>query len=468
VECGGVCVDLQSDVGHCGACYNACMGVAPPGQSSFGKCVNGVCRVVCESGYSVCLVGGIESCVDMRTDEQHCGACDKPCAPGEPCLDGNCGGARPSPTARPETDKWSLWTRRSQLRGAYVLQRRVDADLDDPLLGVGPTGPLYEAGDFERLARLRANYVEIAHPVPLTERSPYRQDRDLEEHLSALVDQAAAAGLFVVIGFWSGPGRAEQALDPDVVCLSGGCLVAPTGDGATELWDEPDMQEGWEEAWRATADRYRGHPAVIGYDLMVAPDVPDLTAWERFARSLTDAIRDVDAETPVLVSLPRDDVDLGDFRPTGDERTVYRHNLLPPARYFEQDPEERGSLTYPGRFDEELDGFEGRFDHDWIEGRVAALREFAERQDARIAIGAYAVSRSQPGSIDYLSDVLASLESAHLNHGLWVWHPGDWEGEDELNLEYGTDPRQHDAEPNELLDLVAATWRKNRAKLDEA
>jgi hypothetical protein len=94
-DCGGRCVALASDTFHCGACFNACAGEPPAGQSSIGACVDGVCRIVCEPGYTECG----DRCVDLTSDPFHCGACFNACVGEAPagqssvgqCLAGVCG-----------------------------------------------------------------------------------------------------------------------------------------------------------------------------------------------------------------------------------------------------------------------------------------------------------------------------------------------------------------------------------------
>ncbi len=76
--CGGVCVDLQSHLSHCGACDRACVA----GQT----CAQGVCIQDCPSGRVRC--GG--NCVDPQSDIAHCGACGQACQGGGRCENGAC------------------------------------------------------------------------------------------------------------------------------------------------------------------------------------------------------------------------------------------------------------------------------------------------------------------------------------------------------------------------------------------
>ncbi len=80
LKCGDTCRDVGSDPNHCGACNNSC----GPG----GFCVGGMCRPSCDPPLTQCN----PLCVDLQTDPDNCGACGKVCESGI-CLDGECIGA---------------------------------------------------------------------------------------------------------------------------------------------------------------------------------------------------------------------------------------------------------------------------------------------------------------------------------------------------------------------------------------
>ncbi len=80
--CGIDCVDLNSDNQHCGGCDLACSGEE--------ACLAGECLSQCSGGATKCG----EECVDAKFDPQHCGACDATCTAvanaTAVCLDGTC------------------------------------------------------------------------------------------------------------------------------------------------------------------------------------------------------------------------------------------------------------------------------------------------------------------------------------------------------------------------------------------
>ena len=81
VLCESRCVDPRTDVTHCGA-----------DASCAGGVTCGV-REVCSAGLCACALGEEDcgsGCVDVRFDARHCGTCERVCATGERCLDGDC------------------------------------------------------------------------------------------------------------------------------------------------------------------------------------------------------------------------------------------------------------------------------------------------------------------------------------------------------------------------------------------
>jgi hypothetical protein len=67
-RCGDRCVDLKTNERHCGSCRNRC----------------GTKQTCC---------GG--RCVNLKRSERHCGRCSNRCAEGQECVEGMCSGGEP-------------------------------------------------------------------------------------------------------------------------------------------------------------------------------------------------------------------------------------------------------------------------------------------------------------------------------------------------------------------------------------
>lgn len=76
--CGDRCADLRSDEAHCGACDRPCQAGA--------SCIGAVCE--CAAPRVPC--GASATCVDTSTDSSHCGACGNRCPSGTTCVAGAC------------------------------------------------------------------------------------------------------------------------------------------------------------------------------------------------------------------------------------------------------------------------------------------------------------------------------------------------------------------------------------------
>lgn len=76
--CSDTCVDLQTNNAHCGLCGTSC--------GAGHVCTAGVCTTVCTGGQVNCA--GV--CRDISTDSSNCGSCGHMCGVGETCSGGIC------------------------------------------------------------------------------------------------------------------------------------------------------------------------------------------------------------------------------------------------------------------------------------------------------------------------------------------------------------------------------------------
>jgi len=76
--CGAECVDISSNNRHCGGCGKDCGAAA--------VCSDGICLAPCGVDQARCL----GQCVSLGTDNVNCGSCGKRCADGLVCSGGSC------------------------------------------------------------------------------------------------------------------------------------------------------------------------------------------------------------------------------------------------------------------------------------------------------------------------------------------------------------------------------------------
>ena len=390
------------------------------------------------------------------------------------------------PAAEEQTKmtKWDLWSSgETTLRGINVHQRLIYEGWDDPeQYGDGPVGPPFTQEDFDQLAALGANYVNISHPGLFTEGPPFDLNEGSQANLDRLLKMIAQADMFAVISFRTGPGRSEFS-------FMGVGEDDPFGQSHLNdsVWEDQAAQDAWAEMWRHTAERYRNNDTVVGYDLMVEPNAnaiffdmywpPDfypayqgtLYDWNRFYPNLVDAIREVDSDTPILVgAMSWSQVDwLPYLDPTDDPRTVYTFHQYTPHDYTHQYLDGQGDLpvAYPGELDLDWDGAPDSFDRDWLEGLLSPVSEFQTTHGMPVAVNEYGVMRFEPGAAEYLSDLMGLLEGLGVNHALWAWTSeqvlryGDMQ---EFEYRLGPDMGNLTEEvPNELLEVIVDNWSQN-------
>ncbi len=386
------------------------------------------------------------------------------------------------PLAGGAIDKWALWTA-THLRGANIWQRVVVPDLDGlEFLGSNHVGPPYTQADFDHLAALGANYVNISGPGLYTEEPPYVLDEKVQAHLDNLLDMIAQADMFAVITFRTGPGRSDFTFYRD------GAGRWFDRDLLIEwVWEDQEAQDAWVEMWRYTAERYRTHPIVVGYDLMCEPNAAGaileiwepaefyaeyagtLYDWNQLYPRITAAIREVDPDTAILVGgmgwsavrwLPY-------LQPTGDERTVYIvHQYEPQDDYTHQEP--WGENTYPGSFDLDWDSEPDQFDRQWLDEFLSIIGAFQNDHGVPVAVNEFGVHRWVPGGAAFMDDQMDLFEMRGMNHALWSWDPswGPWiEEVDDFNFRHGPDPDHHaDVAASDLMDVIIRHWGRNTTR----
>jgi hypothetical protein len=385
--------------------------------------------------------------------------------------------------------KWALWTGNTHLRGANVYQRRVYPELDgSEFMGSAPIGPPYTQEDVDRLAALGANYVNVSHPGLFAEAPPYALDRDVQDNLDSLLAKIAQADMFAVISFRTGPGRSEFTFFWDEV---GDWFDASYLNDS--VWQDQAAQDAWVDMWRYTARRYKDDPIVVGYDLMVEPNANEVGShalndpldvwdpqefydtyggtlydWNQLYPRISDAIRQVDASTPILIGgMGYSAVEwLPYLQPTGDPRTVYIVHQYAPHVYTHQAPP--AANTYPGEFDTDWDGEDDQFDKGWLENLLSTVDDFASTHGVPVAVNEFGVVRWVPGAAGFMDDQMDLFEQRGLNHALWLWETS-WEPYaeevDAFNFRHGPDPdNRTDVPSSDLMDVIAGYWGHNTVR----
>ncbi|WP_434596385.1 glycoside hydrolase family 5 protein [Streptomyces sp. A5-4] len=185
----------------------------------------------------------------------------------------------------------------------------------------------------------------------------------------------------------------------------------------THLYEDQDLRRAQAKMWRTLADRFSGHPAVLGYDLINEPmgelregeDLP--TAARRIERDqitpmhnrLADAVRAVDRDNWVFVE-PTPIV--GEGVPAGlgkikDPKVVY-------APHFYNTAMEAGADYDPSA--------------GWIESYEAAVTVYPKEHRVPVVVGEWGpLNNGLPAMGRFYRDALASLNRYSSGWAGYVW-----------------------------------------------
>jgi uncharacterized protein (TIGR01370 family) len=398
----------------------------------------------------------------------------------------------PPPPEPPEPpDKMDLWDNKTgpHLRGANIHQRRVYPELDGPTFyGPGPVGTPYTQEDFDKLASLGCNYVNISHPGLFTEKPPYKLDKEIQDNLDNLLEMIEKADMFAVISFRTGPGRSEFTFMADDV-----------GDWFDEsylndtVWQDKEAQDAWVAMWKYTANRYKDNPIIAGFDLMVEPnsnetgsdymhdylDIWDpeefyadyggtLYDWNQLYPRIITAIRKIDKDTPILVGgngysniewLPY-------VKVLSDPRIVYILHQYAPHQYTHQ---EYTSIecSYPGMCDTDWDDRKEQFDKNWLVDLLSTVDIFTTTHKVPVAVNEFGVIRWVPGAAQFMDGEMGIFEEKGMNSALWEWQ-SSWRAfykeVNAFNFLFGPDPHNTEEVDNDLLQVIKRYWSYNTVR----
>jgi hypothetical protein len=378
-------------------------------------------------------------------------------------------------------DKYSLWTNGTQLRGVNIWMRIVLPELDGgEFLGDGHVGPPFIQEDFNRLAAMGANYVNVSGPGLFTETPPYVLDKEVQATWDELLYMIEQADMFAVMTFRTGPGRSDFTFYRDGV-----------GDWFDEdllienVWQDQDAQDAWAEMWRYAAKLYRNNAVVVGYDLMCEPNsvvvLPEEIYdpeefypryagtsydWNRFYPTIVTAIREIDPDMPILVGgmgwsgnywLPY-------LEPVDDPRIVYMvHQYEPQDDYTHQEPD--GEITYPGMLDLDWDGTPDEFGREWLDEYFSIIDNYKAEHGVVVAVNEFGVNRWVPGGAEFMDDSMELFEERGMNHAFWAFNPS-WPEvaveNDDFDFLHGPDPDNHyNVETSNLIDVIKRNWARN-------
>lgn len=340
------------------------------------------------------------------------------------------------------------------LRGAVIAQRRRRDSVDGRTGGAEAALPAYGAPEFDALAKTGANLVVMSFPELWTATPPYRRDPAMADLLGRQMDAARAAGLYVVVGLRSGPGRSDFIFHRDAAGT-----WFPKDMVVDRIWTDRDAQAAWADMCVDVAKLIAPRRETAGLILMVEPDpnvggrdhagavldawspeayarrVADMSDWRRVASSCAQSVRAAVDDLPVLISPP------AFARP--DFLSVMGEPPVDGCVWCVHDYE-------PRDFTHQAEGANVAFNR--RTDTFAARLEATTKQGAPVFLGEFGAPRWRRDTPDYVRARIAACEARGVNWAAFRWPTFDAEYEKLDNM--------FDVRRGAEATLRAA-WKKN-------
>ena len=193
------------------------------------------------------------------------------------------------------------------------------------------------------------------------------------------------------------------------------------GDRELGMMRDDRYADAFVETWRRIAARFKGHPALYGYDLVNEPKQLRRVRNDYWTlqRRAAEAVREIDPATPIVVesNLSASPVDFAHLSPLAMDNVIYQLHLYAPGDYTHQ-----GVGSHPlqkdGRPLAWPDPSRG-WDRDYLRRVLEPVREFQGKHQCRIYVGEFSAVAWAPGAENYLRDCIALFEEYGWD---WTYH----------------------------------------------
>lgn len=337
------------------------------------------------------------------------------------------------------------------------------------VLKVDPVRPVFRGHDLPRLRGAMAgnqlteedlrHFAEVwnGNLLRLQIFEAARQDRPLEaydawleerlQYLDRVLRACAKYGVMAVIDLHSPPGG--QAFSAGYITARG------------RIFTDPAAQAKFVEVWQKITLRYRGHPAIWGFDLVNEPDDSMLAEscmdWNILADHTARAVRAIDPDRTLIIE-PNGwggaDA-FAAFLPLDLPNIVYSFHFYQPMAFTHQGIHGNpAGVTYPGIIAGEP------WDKARLERAMKPALDFAAKYRVHMYVGEFSAIRIAPAgsAARYLQDVIAILEERGFD---WTYHAyREWQGwslEHEGPLDQPTRP----VTPTDRLQVLTSWFAKN-------
>lgn len=222
----------------------------------------------------------------------------------------------------------------------------------------------------------------------------------------------------------------------DLHCLPGGRNTA----GSMRMFSEEKYGDHFIEVWKRISRRFRNHPQIYAYNLVNEPlqflPAPAGYDYWNLQRRAAEAIRKIDAETPIMIeSNIADKAETYVYlSPLAMHNIIYKVHMYVPGAFTHQRLQGEGPVvTYPGMIEGEM------WNKERIRKELQPVLEFQKRHNCKIYVGEFSAIRWAPGAERYLEDCISIFEEYGRD---WTYHAfREWNG---WSVEHTENPQDNE------------------------
>lgn len=257
--------------------------------------------------------------------------------------------------------------------------------------------------DFKNIALMGANAVRVPFHYRLIENKPFSYSQEGFHYLDKVLSWAKDYKLGVILDLHAAPGAQN-------------CDWHSDSQGKALLWEKDNYRERTLSLWEAVADRFKGNPALLAYDILNEPVLgkKNTDILKKFYQKALRRIRAVDRVRTIFLEgdLWSQRIDfLKDL--IEDNVGVSIHTYQPLNYTFNFTPFYR----FPGRIDNTL----------WDKKRVYKYLEpyfrFSKQCDVEIFVGEFGINWRGGcwGETEWLKDILEVFEEFGFSYTYWTY-----------------------------------------------
>ena len=203
--------------------------------------------------------------------------------------------------------------------------------------------------------------------------------------------------------------------------------VAPGGrnekDQEMNMFHNDKFAEAWLDTWRRIATRFKGNPAIYGYDFINEPNQKGRAKHDYWTlqRRAAEIVRAIDPDTPVIIE-SNSCASASTFAylsPLRMDNAIYQVHCYVPSQFTHQ-----GINNYD--LGTKWPDPEKGWDKEFVREALRPVREFQLRHHARIYVGEFSAIAWADGAERYLRDCIELFEEYGWD---WTYHAfREWDG----------------------------------------